>query len=314
MKTIMAARLHKYGGAETVQIEAVPIPAPKSGEVLIRIHAAAVNPFDWKIRAGDLRQTMKLSLPFTLGGDFSGVVEAADPDADFKAGDEVYGQASAPLGGGSGSFAEAAIAQAGTIGAKPRKLSHTESAALPLAGIAALQALTENLGVSPGQKVLIHGGAGGIGSFAVQLAKHLGAHVATTVSARDIDYAKALGADTVVDNKSQKFEEVLRDLDAILDTVGGDTYTRSFKPLKKGGRLVSMLEQPQQTLMEEFGVEASKLFARPTTERLTRLAKLVDQDALKVNIDRTFPLEQAAQALLYLEKESPRGKVVLAIV
>jgi alcohol dehydrogenase len=143
----------------------------------------------------------------------------------------------APLGSGSGSFAEAAIAQAGTIGAKPRNLSHTESAALPLAGVAALQALTENLRVSPGQKVLIHGGAGGIGSFAVQLAKHLGARVATTVSARDVDYAKALGADTVVDYKSQKFEEVLRDLDAILDTVGGDTYTRSFKPLKKGGRL-----------------------------------------------------------------------------
>jgi alcohol dehydrogenase len=314
MKTIRAARLAHYGGAEAVRIEHVPIPELKAGGLLVRVHAAGLNPIDWKTRAGLLQKTIPMQLPTTLGGDFSGTVEAVGLGvADFKVGDEVYGQAS-PMSGGSGSFAELAVAQAGTVGAKPRNVSHAESAALPLAGVAALQALTENLGVSRNQKMLIHGGAGGIGSFAVQIASYLGAHVATTVGSRDIGYAKALGADTVVDYKSEKFEEVLRNLDGILDTVGGDTYARSFKPLKRGGRLASMLEQPQQALVDEFGVEASMVLARATTRRLTRLAKLVDEGALKVNIDRTLPLEQVAEALLYLEQGSPRGKVVLTIV
>jgi alcohol dehydrogenase len=314
MRTIRAARLERYGNAEAVQMENIGIPEPKSGELLLRVHAAGLNPMDWKVRAGFLKERTPLELPVTLGGDFSGVVQAAGLGvANFKIGDEVYGQAS-PLSGGSGSFAKFTLAQAGTVATKPRNISHLESAALPLAGTAALQALKEHLGVSRNQRVLIHGGAGGIGSFAVQLAKYLGAHVATTVGARDIGYAKALGADTVLDYKAQNFEQVLRDLDAVLDTVGGDTYARSFKVLRKGGRLASMLQEPPQALAAEFEVEASMVFARPTTQRLQRLAALVDQGALKVNIDRTFPLEQAAQALLYLQKESPRGKVVLAMV
>lgn len=313
MKMIKAARLEHYGGAETVRIEDVSLPKLKSNELLLRVHAAGLNPIDWKMRAGFLKETMPLELPATLGGDFSGVVEAAGPGVtQFKSGDEVYGQASV-MSGGSGAFAEFALAQAGTVAAKPQSMNHRESAALPLAGVAALQALTENLGVSRYQWVLIHGGAGGIGSFAVQLARHLGARVATTVGAADVDYARALGADTIIDYESQKFEEILGDLDAVLDTVGGDTYARSFKSLKKGGRLASMLEKPRQALSDEFCVEASMVLARPTTERLTRLAELVDQGVLKVNIDRTLPLEQAAHALLYLEQGSLRGKVVLTI-
>jgi alcohol dehydrogenase len=164
-----------------------------------------------------------------------------------------------------------------------------------------------------GQKILIHGGAGGIGSGAIQLAKHLGAHVATTASGDDFGYVKGLGADTVIDYKTQKFEEILHDLDAVFDTIGGDTYVRSFNVLKKGGRLVSMLEQPRQDLMQEFGVEAFAQFTQVTTERLAKLAGLVDQGALKVHVDKTFPLSQVSAARLYLEKQSPRGKVVLKI-
>ena len=311
MKTTNAVRIHSYGGPDVVHVEEARLPDAKESEALIRVHAAGVNPVDWKIRAGYLQQFAPLPLPSTLGGDFSGVVERAG--AGFMHGDEVYGQASA-LSGGSGSFAEYCLASLGTIAAKPRSVSHTEAGALPLVGVSALQALTEHLKIAPGQRVLIHGGAGGVGSVAVQLAKHLGARVATTVSADDISFVRGLGADIVIDYRTQKFEDAVTGVDAVLDTIGGETYVRSFKALKKGGRLVSMLERPRQGLMTEFGVEASVLFTRVTTERLTNLAKLVDQGALKVRVERTFPLQQAPAALLRQEKESPKGKIVLMIV
>ena len=310
MKTIKAARIHNYGGTETIRIEEAALPAPQPGQLLIRVHAAGVNPIDWKIRAGYMQQMLPLQFPVTLGGDFSGVVEAAGPNAGFKAGDQVYGQASL-MNGGSGSFAEAVLAQTGTVAAKPKSLSHIEAGALPLVGVSALQALIEHLRLSQGQKILIHGGAGGIGSIAIQLARHLGADVATTVAGKDIDYVKGLGAGTVIDYKAQKFEDAVRDFDAVFDTIGGDTYVRSFNVLKRGGRLVSMLERPREELMKEFGVEAFFQFTQVTTERLTQLAELADQGALKVHIDKTFPLAQAAAALEHLEKASPKGKVVL---
>jgi len=223
MTTVKAARLCAYGEGEAVRIEDVPRPGPKTGELLIRVNAAGVNPVDWKIRAGYLQQAFPLQLPVTLGGDFAGVVEAVDAGAaGLKAGDAVYGQAPV-TNGGSGSFAEAVLARAGTVAAKPRSVSYVEAGALPLVGVSALQALSEYLRISAGQKVLIHGGAGGIGSAAIQIAKHLGAHVATTASGDDIDYVKSLGADTVIDYKTQKFEEVVHDFDAVFDTVGGDT-------------------------------------------------------------------------------------------
>ncbi len=312
MKTVRAARIHAYGGAEAVQVEKTSLPDPQAGELLIRVRAAGVNPIDWKIRGGYLQQM--LHLPLTLGGDFSGEVEAVGAEvADFQVGDEVYGQAGVRTGG-SGSFAESCLARAGSTAAKPRSVTHTQAGALPLAGVSALQALTEHLRLSAGQSILIHGGAGGIGSSAIQLAKHFGAHVATTVSADDADYVRGLGADEVIDYKSQKFEAVVGDLDAVFDTVGGDTYERSFQVLKRGGRLVSMLQPPRPDLMKNFGVEAFSQSTQVTTERLTKLAALVDQGALRVHVDKTFPLEQAGAALLYLEKESPRGKVVLEIV
>jgi NADPH:quinone reductase-like Zn-dependent oxidoreductase len=209
MKPVKAARLQSYGGAEAVRIEEISLPDPKPGELLVRVHTAGENPIDSKIRAGYLKQRIPLRLPVTLGGDFSGVVEAANTGvADFKIGDEVYGQASV-TNGGSGSFAGAVLARADTMAAKPRTVSDTEAGGLPLAGVSALQALTEHLRLAAGQKVLIHGGAGGIGSSAIQLAKHLGAHVATTVSGNDFGYVKGLGADTVIDYKKQKFEELL---------------------------------------------------------------------------------------------------------
>jgi NADPH:quinone reductase-like Zn-dependent oxidoreductase len=312
MKTVKAARIHQYGGAEVVRLEEIELPGPKPDELIIRVHAAGVNPIDWKLRAGHMQKMMSLPLPFTLGGDFSGVVEEAGAEVTaFRTGDEVYGQGGV-MRGGSGSFAERLVVKTGTIAAKPR-LGHLEAAALPLVGVSALQALTEHLRVSKGQKILIHGGAGGIGSMAIQLASHLGAHVATTVTGDDAGFAKELGAEQIIDYRSQRFDEMLRDLDGVLDTIGGETYVRSFKVLKKGGRLVSMLEPPREDLMRDYGVEAIAQFTQVTAERLALLAELVDQGAVKVHVDRIFPLQQAAEALQSLEKTPPKGKVVLKI-
>ena len=206
-----------------------------SGKVLVSIKAAGVNPVDWKIREGAFQQMIQLQFPSTLGIDFSGVIKQVGEgvsSSDFKQGDEVYGQAGV-TNGGSGAFAEMALAKTEGISNKPKRLSHIEAAALPLVGVSAWRALTENIGLSKGQRILIHGGAGGIGSIAIQLAKYLGAEIATTVSANDKQFVQELGADVVIDYKSQNFEDLLHDYDSVFDTVGGQTYKRSFKVLKK---------------------------------------------------------------------------------
>ena len=245
--------------------------------------------------------------------DFSGVIEKVGQGvSEFRQGDEVYGQASI-MSGGSGAFAEMALANADTIAHKPRSLSHTEAAGLPLVGVSAWLALVQTISLQKSQKILIHGGAGGIGSVAIQLAKHLGAYVATTVSTIDKQFAKELGADEIIDYQTQTFEELIRDCDAAFDTVGGETYSRSFKVLKRGGIIVSMLEQPNQELMKQFGVKATFQFTQLSRDRLTKLAQWVDQNNIRVNVDKTFPLEEAGKALDYQRDVRPRGKVVLAI-
>ena len=283
--------------------------------VLFIIKAAGVNPIDCKIREGYMQQMISLQFPSTLGMDFSGVIREIGQGviSDFKQGDEVYGQA-AVIKGGSGAFAEMAISTAESIAHKPKRLSHIEAAALPLVGVSAWQALVENIGLSKGQKILIHGGAGGIGSIAIQLAKNLGAYVATTVSTDDKQFVEKLGADEVVDYKTQPFEELLHDYDAVFDTIGGETYTKSFKILKKeGGKIVSMLEQPNAELMDRHGVKAISQFTQVNRERLTKLTQWVDQNNIKVNVEETFSLEEAGKALDYLKDVHPRGKVVLAM-
>jgi alcohol dehydrogenase len=286
-----------------------------SGKVLVSIKAAGVNPVDWKIREGAFQQMIQLQFPSTLGIDFSGVIKQVEEgvsSSEFKQGDEVYGQAGV-TNGGSGAFAEMALAKTDSISNKPKRLSHIEAAALPLVGVSAWRALMENIGLSKGQRILIHGGAGGIGSIAIQLAKYLGAEIATTVSANDKQFVQELGADVVIDYKSQNFEDLLHDYDSVFDTVGGQTYKRSFKVLKKGGIIVSMLEQPNSELMDRHDVKAIFQFTQADRERLTKLAQWVDQNNIKVNVDRTFLLAEAADALDYQKDVHPRGKVVLAI-
>jgi NADPH:quinone reductase-like Zn-dependent oxidoreductase len=310
-----SAQINRYGGSAVIEIsQNTPELTLSSGKVLVSIKAAGVNPVDWKIREGYFQQMIPLQFPFTLGMDFSGVIIQVGEgvSSDFKQGDEVYGQAGV-VTGGSGAFAEMALAKTESITNKSKRLSYVEAAALPLVGVSAWRALVENIGLSKGQRILIHGGAGGIGSIAIQLAKNLGAYVATTASVNDKVFVQELGADQVIDYKSQNFEDLLHDYDSVFDTVGGETYKRSFRVLKKGGIIISMLEQPNSELMNQYNVKAIFQFTQADRERLTKLAEWVDQNNVKINVDRTFLLDEAGKALDYQKDVHPRGKVVLTM-
>jgi len=312
-----SAQINEYGGSEIIKInQSTSEPTVSTGKVLVTIKAAGVNPADWKIHEGYFQQMAPLQFPSTLGMDFSGVIKQVGEgvsSSDFKQGDEVYGQAGV-INGGSGAFAEMALAKIENIAHKPKRLSHNEAAALPLVGVAAWWALKDDIGLSEGQKSLIHGVAGGIGSIAIQIAKNVGAYVATTVSINDKQFVQDLGADIVIDYKNQTFEDLLHDYDAVFDTVGGETYRRSFKVPRKGGIIVSMLEQPDSELMNLYGVKAVFRFAQANRERLTKLAQWIDENNnIRINVERTFSLEQAGDALDYQKDVHPRGKVVLVI-
>ena len=313
MKSVQITR---YGNTnEVIEIRQTNAPNLSAGKVLVEVRAAGVNPIDWKIREGYMQQMIHLQFPSTLGLDFSVVIKEVGEDvsSDFNQGDEVYGQAGVPTGG-SGAFSDVALTTATSIAHKPKTLDHIEAAALPLVGVSAWQALVENIALSNGQKILIHGGAGGIGSIAIQLAKHLGAYVTTTVSTNDKQFVQELGADQIVDYKKENFEDIIQDYDAVYDAIGGETYKRSFRVLKKGsGIIVSMLEQPNSELMNQFGIKALFLFSQVNRQRLIKLAQWVDQHNIRVNIAQTFRLDEASKALDYQKDAHPRGKVVLTM-
>ena len=317
MKSI---QINRYGGREVIEVNnAASLRNPSSEEILVNVKAAGVNPADWKIREGYFQQMAHLQFPSTLGNDFSGIIKelgegVSQSNSGLKQGDEVYGQASAVFGGGSGAFAELALVGKDMIAYKPRTLSHTEAAALPTVGISAWQGLVETIGLSKDKKILIHGGAGGIGSIAIQLAKHMGAYIATTVSTSDKQFVRELGANQVIDYKTENFEDILHDYDAVFDTIGGDTYKRSFKILRKSsGIITSMLEQPNSELMDRYGVKAFVQFSQANKQLLTKLAEWVDENNIKMNIDKTFSIDEAAKALDYQKDAHPRGKVVLTV-
>jgi len=308
-----AVQINSYGGSEVLELKNISQPHASKGQVLVEVHAASINPFDWKIRAGYLKEMMPLHFPATLGGDFAGVVVKISEDvSDFKVGDEVYGSAIV-LNGGSGTFAEFAAANTGNTAHKPKTVNFEQAAALPLVGASAIQALEVYIKLQKGQKILIHGGAGGIGGVAIQLAKSIGAYVVTTVSQDDKEYVRKLGADEVIDYKNEKFEEKLKDLDAVFDNVGGETTDRSFLVLKKGGVIVSMLGQPNPQLAQQHGVIGIGQGTEINTKSLKRLAELVDRGKIKAQVDKVFPLDRVREAFEYQEKDSPRGKVVLKV-
>jgi NADPH:quinone reductase-like Zn-dependent oxidoreductase len=309
-----AAQINSYGDKDVLKVvnEAAK-PTPGQGEVLVAVNAAGVNPFDWKVRKGFMKDSSPLEFPATLGGDFAGIVaELGQGVSGLSEGDEVYGQANAV--GGHGSYAEFTPVKATSLSIKPKSVDFVTAAALPLAGVSSYQALVEHADLKRDQKVLIHGGAGGIGSFAIQLAKHLGAFVATTASAEDADFVRSLGADEVIDYKSQNFWEVTRDYDVVYDTIGGETFQKSHQVLKPGGVIVSMVASPDEALMKQYGVKDVSQFTRVTTEKLDKLRGLVDDGLIKIQVAKVFPLEEAADALAYIESGKQRGKVVIRVV
>lgn len=311
-----AVQIKKYGGNNSVEINKdAPMPVLPADHVLIKAKAAGINPADWKTREGYFKEVAPLRLPATLGGDVAGVVvQTPDGDSNFKKGDEVFGYGSA-MSGGTGAFAEIVSVETKKIAKKPLKADFVEAAALPLAGISAFDVILNKMNLSSGHKILIHGGAGGIGSLAIQLAKQRDAYVATTVNEHDFGFVKSLGADEIINYKTQEFEEIIKDYDRVFDTVGGSVYTRSFQVLKPGGIIVSMLEKPSKELMKKYGVSAlmESTDKHINTENLSKLADLVDRGLMHVHVDRVFPLEQADKALEYQEHGHPQGKVVLAI-
>jgi NADPH:quinone reductase-like Zn-dependent oxidoreductase len=309
---MIAAQIAAYGGADAVVIKDIPSPVKKPGQLLVSVAAASINPFDRIIREGMMKDKIPLTFPFTPGGDFAGTVLEADSDTGIPVGTAVFGQAQV-ISGASGAFAEIATANAGSVARMPAKTTAHEAAALPLVGASAVQAIEEHMHLTKGQKILIHGGAGGIGHLAIQLAKYHGAFVATTASAADRDFVSSLGADQVIDFKTEQFEKVISGYDAVYDTIGGDVTVKSFTVLKKGGILVSMKGPPDPAMAASSGVTAIGQATKTDTERLTRVASLVDQGALKVHIARVFPLADIVNAWRFMETGHPQGKVVLTM-
>ncbi len=303
-------RLHHFGGKEVLRTDEVETSQPDAGQVMIAVRAASVNPVDFKIRSGKYPAVRDDRLPYTLGRDISGVVEKCGAQASrFKVGDEVFGM----VGICGGGYSERVVVDETALAAKPSNLDHVHAAAIPLAGQTAWQGLFRHGGLTAGQSVLIHGGSGGVGHFAIQFAKAGGARVFTTVSTENLKFARSLGADVAIDYKKQRFEEEVSDLDMVFDLIDGDTRERSWKLLRKGGALVSTLTPPSQEKAEQFGVRALRYTVQANGEELAKIARLVEDGKVKPHIQKVFPLSAAADALASVERGHSVGKVVLAV-
>jgi NADPH:quinone reductase-like Zn-dependent oxidoreductase len=309
MQTMKAVRMHDYGSIDSLVYEDVAQPVPAADDLLIKVRAAGVNPVDWKIVEGFGKGWLGHGLPHILGCDFAGVVEAMGSAVTrFKAGDAVYGYTSMAR---EGTYAEYVIAKESEIAAKPEALDFAEAAALPVATLTASQALFGLAGLAAGQKVLIHGAAGGVGSMAVQLAKAQGAYVIGTASARNAEFVKDLGADEVVDYTTTKFEEVVKDLDVVFDLIGGDTQQRSYAVLKKGGFLVAASQPPDETTAKSYGIRAAMVGTQPSGAKLEEVNALVEAGKIKTFVEKLFPLSEAQAALELSKQGRTRGKIIL---
>jgi NADPH:quinone reductase-like Zn-dependent oxidoreductase len=306
--TMKAIRYHAYGGPEQLRYEDAPVPTLKAGEVLVRVRATSVNPWDYKLASGAFRNFVPMDFPYTPGGEFAGQVEAVGKDVDHvKPGEAVYGNCP------QGSYAQFVVAPASSVAHKPSSLTELQAASVPLAAQTAFQGLFDHGHLEAGQTVLIHAAAGGVGTFAVQLAHWKGAKVIATASAANADYLKSLGADQVIDYKSTPFDTVVKDVDVVLDLLGGETQTRSFAVLKQGGRLVATSQPPDQELASRHKVSALMMQMKPTAERLKQLAQLLDAGNIRTEVTKTFPLSQAKEAWEYSKSGHTRGKIVLEV-
>ena len=309
--TMKAVRLHEYGPASALRYEDAPKPAPGAKDLLVRVHAAGTNPVDWKIRGG-MMPLPKEAMPIILGYDVAGVVEAVGAEVKgFKPGDEVFAYLSLQRGGG---YAEYTIVRESEAAMKPKNADFVHAAAVPLAALTAWQAMFDTAGLKEGQTVLIHGGAGGVGHFAVQLAKARGAKVIATASEKNVAFVRSLGADTVIDYKAQKFEDVANDVDVVLDPIGGETQERSFGVLKPGGFLVSIVQPPAPEKLKEKGVRGAVILVKPNGGELAEIAALIDTGKVKPEVSETLPLAEGAKAQTLNESGAvSKGKIVLKV-
>jgi len=332
MKALVFTR---YGKSDNVAFADLPRPALKPDEILVQVHAAGLNPIDYMIPKGTFKAILRFQLPATLGSDLAGVVvEVGNRVTRFKPGDAVFASI---FDLGTGALAEFAVVPEKVAALKPSNLDFVQAASIPMVGLTSWQALKERAKIQPGQKVFIPAGSGGIGTFAIQLAKHLGAKVGTTTSTGNVELVKSLGADEVIDYKKQEFEEVLQNYDAVLGTVKGDTIEKSLRILKPGSNVISLIDPPDAAFarargMNFFmkfvfgllsrkiirharkrGVEYSFLFVHPDGRQLAEIGKLLEAGRIRPVIDKVFPFDQAKEALAYLEKGRAKGKVVVQI-
>ena len=309
--TMKAIAVHEYGGPEVLNYEDVPRPEPKEDQILVRVIAAGVNPVDGLIRSGMFAKYEKAAFPMIPGADIAGVVEKAGSKiTKFRMGDPVYAYISLKNGGG---YAEYAAATEGEASPKPRSLTYVEAAAVPVVALTAWQALIDTAKLSTGQTVLIHGGSGGVGSFAIQIAKERGAKVIATASTANQDLLKELGADVAIDYTKTKFEDVAKDVDVVLDSIGKDTLARSYGVVKKGGVIVTLVARVDQAELDKHGIRGASLSVKPDSNELAEIGKLIDENQIKAVVSQTFPLADAAKAQEQVATGHTRGKIVLKI-
>ena len=307
MKAIV---VHEYGGPDVLKVEDAPRPEPKDDQVLIRVIAAGVNPVDAYIRAGKSKFS-GTTVPFIPGYDIAGIVEKAGTKiSKLKVGDPVYAYAGLDEGGG---YAEYAVATEAEAAPKPTSLTFESAAAVPLAALTAWQGLIDAAKLSAGQTVLIHGGSGGVGSFAIQIAKARGAKVITTASTPHQDFLKQLGADMAIDYTKQKFEDIAKDVDVVLDTVGKDTLARSYGVLKKGGFIVTIVAQPDQAQLDKYEIHGAAILVKPNADELVEIGRLIDAKKITPVVSQVFPLAEAAKAQEQIATRHTRGKIVLKV-
>lgn len=308
--TMKAVRIHRFGGPDVITCEDVPRPRPLEGQVVVRVMAAGVGPWDAWVRAG--RSAIAQSLPLIPGSDISGVIDEIGPGvADLRPGDEVYGVTNKQF---TGAYAELAAACASMIARKPHRLDHVHAASVPVVACTAWQMLFDHGHLASGRKVLIHGAAGNVGRYAVQLARRAGAWIAATGRGKDGDLIRELGADLFIDVGAAKFEDAAGEIDLVIDTVGGETLERSFAVLRRGGTLVSAVAPPDQDMANRLGVTAAFFLVSITSEDLRRLAELLDSGELTTCIGEVMPLSQARTAHEMLAgKPHKDGKIVLKI-
>jgi NADPH:quinone reductase-like Zn-dependent oxidoreductase len=309
--TMKAIVVHEFGGPEVLRYEDTPKPAPKENEMLIRVIAAGVNPVDDGLRSGHYSKYFGPKPPFTPGSDIAGVVEKTGTQiTKLKVGDAVYAYLDLNRGGG---YAEYALANEKEAALKPNSLTFEEAAATPIVALTAWQALIDTAKLSQGQTVLIHGGSGGVGTFAIQIAKARGAKVLATASTPNQDLLKQLGADVAIDYTKQKFEDVAKDVDVVLDCVGKDTLQRSYGVVKKGGFIVTLVASPDPVELEKHGIHGSDLSVAPNSGELAEITKLIEQKKIKVVVSNALPLTEAAKAQEQAATRHTHGKIVLKV-